>query len=127
MTALDWWRHTAILTATVGQLCFVGLWLSRRWWMHWVTRAIMAKSFTLLLLLLLASAHLLVQYAADVPPWMRPPRYQPDGWDTAEVGLYWLVAVGIWAQFVALVVQIRIDGHKEGHTLTDAVGSHSNS
>ena len=108
MNTIDWLRHGAIFFATVGQFGFVGLWLTRRWWMHWVTRAVMAKSVTLMLLLIVSSMRLVVEYVSDQPPWSQP--VEPhDAWDVTFMVLYWLVAVSIWGQFVALVLQVRRD------------------
>lgn len=112
MNRVDWLRHASIFFATIGQIGFVGLWMTRRWWVHWVTRAVMMKSATLLLLLLLASVHYLTQYFSDVPPW-KEPSGSADGWDRAEVLCYWLVAAAIWGQFIALILQVHRDDLQE--------------
>lgn len=108
MNAIDWLLHAAIFFGTAGQLGFVGLWLTRRWWMHWVTKAVMAKSVTLLLLLLVSSLRLILEYVSDTPPWQDPPDMH-DSWDVIIVVLYWLVGLSIWGQFAALIVQVRHD------------------
>lgn len=103
MNTIDWLRHAAIFVGCIGQAGFVGLWMTRRWWMHWVTKAVMAKSVTLLLLTGVSSVRIILE-----PPWRDVPG-PTDGWEVAIVVCYWLVAAAIWLQFAALIAQVRRD------------------
>ena len=53
--------------ATLGQLVFIGLWATRRWWSTDVGQALMAKSASLAALLIAA---LWANYLSPIPEWL---------------------------------------------------------
>lgn len=53
--------------ATIGQVAFILLWLTRRWWSTDVGQALMAKSASLAALLVAA---LWTHYVREIPEWL---------------------------------------------------------
>lgn len=84
-----------------AQTLFVVLWAVLPWWREWIGRALMIKSFALMLFLNFA---LLVHYAG--PAWWQP---------YLSAALFGLVTVGIVSQVVALpyeMVRASLDRRK---------------
>lgn len=80
-----------VIVATIGQVLFVVLWVTRDgWWREWVGRALMVKSAAFGLYLCAAVASMLVPFAQGV--WL---------------ALFALIVVGIIAQDVALLREIH--------------------
>jgi hypothetical protein len=77
--------------ATVGQVLFVLLWATQRWWSSTVGQALMAKSLSLALILV---ASVWSYYRGPLPGW-------------AGRSLFLFIAVAITAQLVALVWEIH--------------------
>lgn len=86
------WTLRLYTAAAVGQTLFVVVWAFLPWWQTTVGRALMVKSFALMLILdwSLATYHL--------GPF---PHQQEIG-----VSLFGLVALGIWVQFGAIAREI---------------------
>jgi len=78
----------AVVVMAIGQTAFVLLYGFKPWWRDYVGRALFVKSLTLMILVDAAVLSLLV----PVPMWV-------------AVGIYWLVALGIWWQLGALLRQ----------------------
>lgn len=107
MHEVEVWRQLPILLAAPAQFAFVLVvalpWLGAgQWWMSFVTRALVIKSATLLLLIAGASIGYLV-HDLDGPQdvsWSWP----SDGF---VCGCYWLVSAAIWYQLGSLIHERR--------------------
>lgn len=94
LQAIDLWVVHGML---IGQLVFVIVWASLPWWKEWIGRALMLKSFALLLLLLIAVVNYWV-----IQLWGGYP-----GMELVTLGTHILVFLGIWSQVVAIAHEIR--------------------
>lgn len=94
-TADTWGRaaFVAILVAAIFQTCFVGLYLTRPWWQHFVGRALALKSTSLLVVLWLTIINTFVRYRGQE--------------QVSSIAL-WLVAGAVIYQFVALARTPRV-------------------
>lgn len=102
---IDVWRQVPILLCLPAQVAFVLIVTTPRlgagqWWRNYVTRALVLKSSTLLLLIFAASVGYLF---ADTHGRQRVNWAWPD--DRIVCICYWLVTAAIWYQLVALVRQ----------------------
>lgn len=86
-------RTVALVAATVGQALFMAQYARRRWWVHFVGRALFVMGFALLLTLALGAGY----------------RVNPGlpGQAQIKAVAFWLLAGAVWWQFVALVRQRR--------------------
>lgn len=82
------WTVRLVHLAAIGQTLFVLLWATLPWWRMWVGRALMVKSFALMLYL---------DWALVVYHW-GPFEHQP----TIAIWLFGLITVGIWSQVGAI-------------------------
>lgn len=82
----------------VGQLLFVALWASFPWWKEWVGRALMIKSFSLLVLLV-GSLALFWGFMITDAEWSWAEEFR--------LGMNAFVTLGIWTQLVAFLVEWR--------------------
>lgn len=94
---MNWHDFDVVLvwTAAVGQLLFVALFLTERWWTHRIGRALMVKSFSLGLILW---ATLYAMYHGPLPLWVGR-------------AMFGLVTVGILGQLVTFLYERWLD-HK---------------
>lgn len=113
MNDVDWIRHAAIFAAFVGQTGFIVTYATRPWWIYWVTRSLMLKSVGLELLIGLTAVHYALRYTSDDPPWLRPSD-PVDARLIAEASLCWVIVIGIFAQWISLIAEIRHDWLKRG-------------
>lgn len=81
------WALVALFIAAVGQAAFVGVYIHRPWWRHFVGRALMLKSTSLLLILWLSLFNTFVTYP---------------GQEQVAVSVLTLTALAIWYQFFAI-------------------------
>jgi hypothetical protein len=96
MMVFDWLFHASLFAwtlrlytvAAVGQTLFVVLWFLLPWWRTWVGRALMAKSFSLAIILDWA----LVNY--HFGPFLHQ--------QAIGLALFGLVALSIWLQLGAI-------------------------
>jgi hypothetical protein len=91
--------------ATVGQVLFVLVWLTQRWWITWVGRALMFKGAALALILV---ATLWSYYRGPLPQW-------------AGRSMFGVLAVAIVAQFSALALEVW-RAHQEHRPVSGANG-----
>jgi putative copper export protein len=87
----DWWQRSAfiaIMVAAVAQTGFVVVYMLRPWWRHYVGRALLVKSASLLIVLWLTIVNTFVRY--------------PGQRQVSSLAL-WLVAGAIIYQLVALL------------------------
>lgn len=80
----------AVWTAAVGQVTFVLLWATQRWWSSMIGRALMAKSATLAVILV---ASVVTLYYGPLPLWLGR-------------ALFGAVTVAILGQVLALALEI---------------------
>lgn len=78
--------------AVVGQVLFVVLWMTQRWWASTIGQALMAKSLSLALIL---CSSLWTYYRGPLPEYVGR-------------GLFLLVAAAIVAQLCALLWELRV-------------------
>ena len=95
-----WWYTAIALVAAVGQTLFVLLYMTFPWYETFLGKALFAKALTLALLLDVALIRAIFEWDRD-GVWI--------------VSLYGLAALGIWAQFLAFLVQ-RFGGHDQSST-----------
>ena len=92
--AIDLWVVHVML---VGQIVFLFMWARLPWWREWVGRALMLKSFALLLLIGVAVVNYwIIEVGGPYP-----------GADWVVLVTHVLVLLGIWSQVVALAHEIR--------------------
>lgn len=107
MHDIDVWREAPIVLAAPAQLAFVLIvalpWLGAgQWWKKWPTRALVFKSATLLVLILVAvTSYVLRWLIGRDSPWF----------DVATVAGYWAVTAAIYYQLVALIHE-RMDARR---------------
>lgn len=88
----EYWTRAAVLVAAVGQTLFVLFYLTLPWWRTLLGRALFLMGSSLMVVLDLA-------VLAMFWTW--------DGIDQTFLVLYWLMAVGVWTQFVAFMLNAR--------------------
>lgn len=88
MTSIDFWRTAGIIFTAVGQTAFVLLYLFWPWWKNFLGRALFFKATALMLLVDVAVIGRMVDW-----------RYE----DATFVGLYWLLGIGVWTQFLTFL------------------------
>lgn len=94
--------------AATGQCLFVVLWVSQRWWVTRVGRALMAKAVALAVILV---ASLWVYYRGPLPPWVGRTMFAA-------------VALAIVGQFLALLLEVR-RARIEHRPVSGTNGNHS--
>lgn len=102
---IDVWRQAPILLCLPAQVAFVTIVTTPslgagQWWRNYVTRALVFKSSTLLLLIFAASVGYLF---ADTHGHQQVNWAWPD--DRIVCICYWLVAMAIWYQLISLIRQ----------------------
>lgn len=103
---LDFWRTAGLALAAVGQTAFVLLYLTFPWWRQFLGRALFFKAAALALLTDVA-------IAGRIYDWPRE--------EETFIVLYWVLALGIWAQFFAfLVIRLR---HRQDRAVSGNRGS----
>lgn len=95
--SIDFWRTAGIAMAAIGQTAFVLLYLTFPWWEKFLGRALFFKAVTFALLVDIA-------VLGRVLDW--------DFEDVTFVVLYWITALGIWAQFVAFL-RVRLQHRQD--------------
>lgn len=93
-------RTVTLIFAAIGQTCFVLLYAFFPWWANFVGRALFLKAITLAFLL---DALVLGR------------KYDWPHEDTTFVGLYGLMALGIWWQFIAFL-RVRMGSAEKQRT-----------
>lgn len=81
------WALVALAFAAVGQASFVVIYARRPWWRHFVGRALLLKSASLLLILWLSLINSFVAYPGQEP---------------IAAGVLWLTGLAIWYQVAAI-------------------------
>jgi len=95
--SIDFWRTTGLLTAATGQTAFVILYATFPWWKKFLGRALFFKAVALGTL-------------ADVAILGRIFDWKYE--DQTFVILYWLLALGVWAQFLAFL-RVRLQHRQQ--------------
>lgn len=92
------WRTAGIVFAAVGQTAFVLLYITFPWWRTFLGKSLFFKAFAFALL---------VDVAVAGRVWDWPNE------DVYFVVLYWLLGLGIWAQFIAFLRVKLADGQDQ--------------
>lgn len=88
MLDLDFWRTTGLGLAVLGQFGFIMLYATFPWWRTFLGKALFFKAIALGAICLVAFLSRLgvLAYESEV-----------------FTAMYWLLAVGVWAQFLAFM------------------------
>lgn len=95
--SIEFWRTVTIISAAIGQTCFTVLYVLFPWWKSFLGRALFFKASSFMILLDVAVLGRALDWSAE---------------DLTFVGLYALVAAGVWAQFFAFL-RIRLRGRNQ--------------
>lgn len=91
---LDFWRTVALSTVALGQTLFVLLYMTFPWYASFLGRALFGKALALLLIVDFAALSRWFEFGAK---------------DAVFVGLYLVLGLAVWAQFVAFL-RVRVAG-----------------
>jgi hypothetical protein len=94
---IGFWRTAGIIAAAVGQTMFVLLYLTFPWWRNFLGRALFGKALAFALLVDLAVVGRMIDWPKE---------------DVYFVVLYWVLAAGIWAQFIAFL-RVRLNNRQD--------------